>query len=68
MFWQFFTAFSLFMPKSKLLPSLFIKEQNSDLFFGKEGLTISLFRSQKTSDSLKKPKSEFPTLGIILMH
>ena len=56
------------MPKSEFLPSLFIKEQNSDLFFGKEGLTISLFRSQKTSDSLKKPKSEFPTLGIILMH
>ena len=23
-----------------------------------------LFRSQKTSDSLKKPKSEFPTLGL----
>ena len=27
----------------------------------KEWMAISLFRSQKTSDSLKKPKTEFPT-------
>ena len=93
-FRMFFTAFPLFMPKSKSLlllllccsflksernnslSSLFTKKrlwanhshhslQKSDhdgsdsLFFKNE----SLFRSQKTSDSLKKPKSEFPTLA-----
>ena len=37
------------MPKSELIPSLF---------------TPALFRSQKTSNSLEKPKSKFPTLQI----
>ena len=66
-----FTAFTLFMPKSESLPSLF----TPSLFF-KEGrqrftlialykratLSESLFRSQETSDSLEKPQVEFPTM------
>ena len=46
---------------SDSLPSLFSlqKSDRSDLLFFK---STSLFRSQKTSDSLKKPMSEFPTL------
>ena len=62
---------------SDLLTSLFTKEQlwaihsgcslqkgggNDSLFFTSE----SLFRSQKTSESLEKPLSEFPTLDTIL--
>ena len=35
------------------------RDGSNSLFLKKE----SLFRSQKTSDSLKKPKSEFPTLS-----
>ena len=42
---------------SDLLPSLFKPERKSKFF-----LSEPLFRSQKTSDSLEIPKSEFPTL------
>ena len=68
---MFFTAFPLFMPKRESFLSLFALL----LFFLRvKGATCSrcslkratmkesLFRSQKTSDLLKKPKSEFPTL------
>ena len=56
-----FTAFSLFMPKSKSLLSLFAL-----LLFTKKRLwAIHSCHSLKKSDSLKKLKSEFPTLDII---
>ena len=70
---HFLYVFPLFTPKSKSFPSLFTKERlwaicldpscqksngNDELFFTGE----SLLRSQKTSDSLEKPMSEFPTL------
>ena len=42
-----------------LLPSLFTKEWFA-IFV--ERMALLLFCSQKTSDSLKKPKTEFPTL------
>ena len=104
-FWQFFTVFPLFMPKSESLPSLFVpllffkvrqnsccslqksdheqiaplaiykratvsnsipslftKELREQFTLFQERIAILLFRSQKTSDSLEKPKSEFPTL------
>ena len=47
---------------SNLLSSFFTKERQEQNRFGKERITILLFRSQKTSNSLKKPKSEFSTL------
>ena len=43
-------------------PSLFIKELQTRFALFQEGIALSLFCSQKTSDSLEKPKSEFPTL------
>ena len=58
------TPFALFkrLNVSDSLPSLITKLQKSDgsnsLFFASE----LLFRSQKTSDLLEKPMSEFPTL------
>ena len=78
-FCMFLTVFLPFMPKSESLPllfaqSLFTKEwpwaicsrrswQKSDgsdsLFF----TSVSLFRSQKMSNSLEKQMSEFPTLS-----
>ena len=66
-FWQFFTTFPLFMPKSKSLlslfaMSLFFKERWEQFALFHKRIAISLFCSQKTSDSLKKPKSEFPTV------
>ena len=66
-FWQFFTTFPLFMPKSKSLlslfaMSLFFKERWEQFALFHKQIAISLFCSQKTSDSLKKPKSEFPTV------
>ena len=61
-FWQFFSALPLFIPKNKLLPSLFAPS----LFFKERPWAICSFpkvnHSQKTSDSLWKPKSKFPTL------
>ena len=33
-------------------------------FYAQERIAISLFGSHKTSNSLEKPKSEFPTLGL----
>ena len=73
-----FHCFSLFMPNRELLPSLFAlwlftkewpwvicsrcslhKSNASDLLFFKSTL---LFRSKRTSNSLEKPKREFPTL------
>ena len=59
-FSPFYPLLSIFMPQGELLPSLFKKGDESDSLFEK---SKSLFRSQKTSDSLKKPKSECPTLG-----
>ena len=61
-FLQFFTAFPICMPKSESLPSLFAPS----LFF-KEWIAILLFCTQKTSDTHKKPKSEFPTLDLKLL-
>ena len=48
----------------QIVNSLITKERlcMSDSLFFHEHITISLFRSQKTSDSLIKPKSKFPTL------
>ena len=87
-FWQFFTAFPLFMPRRELLftkerlwanrshPSLqksdherfaqvaqcsWQKSDGKDFFFTSK----SLFRSQKTSNSLKKLMSKFPTLPLL---
>ena len=73
-----FHCFSLFMPNRELLPSLFAlwlftkewpwvicsrcslhKSNASDLLFFKSTL---LFRSKRTSNSLEKPKREFPTM------
>ena len=82
-FCMFLTVFHLFMPKSESLPSLFahllfffkrpwaiwlgLSWQKSDgrdpLFF----TNTSLFRSHKTSKSLKKPMSVFPTLKINIL-
>ena len=52
---------------SDSLPSIrsrpfFVKSNGSDSLFFQEQIAISRFRSQKTSNSLEKPKSEFPTL------
>ena len=82
-FTKFLTVFPLIL-KSGSLPSLFamslfFKEQRelfalafsfflSHSFFGKERITISPFRPQKTSNSLEKPKREFPTLVIHLLQ
>ena len=49
---------------SDSLWSLLTKEQHDQFALFPERIAISLFRSQKTSDLLKKPKSEFPTLKI----
>ena len=73
-----FHCFSIFMPNRELLPSLFAlwlftkewpwvicsrcslhKSNASDLLFFKSTL---LFRSKRTSNSLEKPKREFPTM------
>ena len=78
---KFFTVFHLFMPKSDSILLLFTKERpwairshrslqfkkdwNRTSLFEKEWNTISTFRSQKTSDSLEKPKSEFSTLPFL---
>ena len=48
--------------RERFAPLAIKKEQNRDSLFGKQRITISLFRSQKTSNFLEKPKSEFPTL------
>ena len=48
---------------SHSLPLLFSKERNRDLLFGKEWITILLFRSQKQLFHSQKPKSEFLTLN-----
>ena len=53
-----FHSFSLFMPKSELLPSLFDLYKRATV----SNLFPSLFHSQKISVSLEKPKSKFPTL------
>ena len=68
-FHSFLTVFPLFMPWSKSLPllfapSLFKKEWQEGLALWKEQIAISLICSQNTSDSLKKPKSEVPTLTL----
>ena len=42
------------------LPLLFKKEQNRDSLLGKEWITILLFHSQKTRDSLEKTKEPIP--------
>ena len=67
-----FPFLSPFMPKNKLHSSLFKKEwlwaNRSRRSFKKsdrERSAISLFRSQKTSDSLQKPKREILTLLIM---
>ena len=72
-FWQFFTAFPICMPKSKSLrllfaPMLFKKEQQERIALEKEWIAISLFHTQKTSDSQEKPKSKFPTLTNLQIH
>ena len=42
--------------------SLFKKKRKSELFVFSEWIALSLFCSQKKSNLLKEPKSEFPTL------
>ena len=59
--------FPFFMPKSKSLPLLFAqslmtKKRGEQFALFHEQITLSLFRSQKTSHLLKKLMSEFPTL------
>ena len=64
------------MPKSKSLHSSFLKSDGSNLLrvallkerfsLGKNQIDILLFCSQKTSNLLEKPKSEFPTLPLRL--
>ena len=47
---------------SDSLTSLFNKERKSYSLQKNEWIVISLFRSQKTSNLIEKPKSKFPTL------
>ena len=48
-----------------MIPSwLLLTKSNSEQFaLGKEQITILIFYSQKTSDSLEKPMSKFPTMS-----
>ena len=67
-FCQFFTAFPIFMPKSKLLPSiftpsLFLKSDRSDLLLKRVNRYFALLLT-KTSKMHEKPKSKFQTLDI----
>ena len=55
-----FCSFALFLRATWAIHSLH-SLQRSDLIT-KEWIALSLFRSQNTSDSLKKPISEVPTL------
>ena len=59
-FWQFFTAFPIFMPKRELLPLLF-----APITFFKRATAVircCALSLTKKSDSHKSPKSKFPTL------
>ena len=62
--WERFTLIVLYKRAtvSYSLPSLFTKEQQEVFALFQERITISLFHSQKTSNSLEKPKSKFATL------
>ena len=51
---------------SDLLLLLSTKERQERWALFQELIAISLFHSQKTSDLIKKPKSEFPTLIIVI--
>ena len=78
-FWQFFTAFPLFMPKCKPLPSLFTKEQlwaicyrcslqksdGSDSLFSKIELLFHSFAYKKRAICSKseKTKEQIPNPG-----
>ena len=77
MFWQFFTAFPLFMLNSKSL--LLLSAQSFFFIERRERFAIialykkndrewfahvALKKEQKMSDALEKPESEVPTLEI----
>ena len=53
---------------SDSLTSLFKKERKCDSLSKKEQNALSLFRSQKSGDSLKILMSKFPTLGRSLFN
>ena len=61
--WLFSKSEFLFrsFPRANHYFTLFQERIAISLFF-QEGISISLFRSQKTSDLLKKPMSKFPIL------
>ena len=74
-FLMFLTVFHCFSPfyapkKIKLLPSLFTltKEQSGVICSFHKQIALSLFCSHKTSNSLGKPKSEFPILDPHQQH
>ena len=52
---------------SDLLPSLNTKERRELFAIFQEWITLLVFSSQNTSNTLKKPKSEFPTLRVRLL-